>query len=201
MNQTQKRLSTVQMSTLMFGIVCCLTFLSEAAFAGVYYRNSAVSYARRWATSRNPNFPYFASDCTNYVSQAVAVGQQQFEYHGTDPSWHWFYNGRYSYSRSWTVTHDFFNFLRNRGRAYVIGEGVGSNWGAYNSLAPGDLIFASWNDNGWLNHVYIVTGRDWRGILVSAHSNDRLDMPFTDALNQARWNPWRFYYMKMRDQY
>lgn len=174
---------------------------AQSAYAGYYNKSAAVNYARQYANSRNPYFPIFPEDCTNYVSQALAVGQEQFVYSGPNESWRWFYTGRYAYSKSWSVAHQLFNFILNRNRGYVIGQGVGTNWGNYNSLEPGDLIFASWNDNGWLDHVYMVTGKDWRGILVCAHTNDRFDMPFTLALSQAWYNQWRFYYVRMKTQY
>lgn len=194
-----KRYRTVSVS---MALVCALLLSCvSAATAGSYNKGVAASYARQYANRPNLNFPYFPdNDCTNFVSQAIAVGQEQFSYSG-DPTKRWFYTNRNAYSRSWTLAHDLFIFLRSAGRGDVIGEGVDSNRGNYNSLEPGDLIFGSWNDSGWLSHVLIVTGRDWRGILVSAHTIDRLNSPFIDVLHPSNSKGWRFYYFRMRSQY
>lgn len=193
----RSRIVSVPMALLCALLLSC----ASAATAGSYNKGVAASYARQYANWPNLNFPYFSeNDCTNFVSQAIAVGQEQFSY-SNDPAKRWFYTGRYAYSRSWTLAHDLFIFLRSAGRGDVIGEGVCSNRGNYNSLEPGDLIFGSRNDTGSLSHVLIVTGRNWRGILVSAHTNNRLDSPFIDVLNPINSKGWRFYYFRMRSQY
>ena len=40
----------------------------------MYNREAAVRYANTWWDSRNPAFPSFDVDCTNYISQCLLAG-------------------------------------------------------------------------------------------------------------------------------
>lgn len=191
-------------------MACATGTVLAPAHADTYRKDISVNYARMYATWYNLYFPVFPSDCANFVSQALAVGHSTFRYN-RNPALEWFYNNRWSYSQSWINAHLLFNFIRNTNRGYVIGQGVTSNPGVYNSLEPGDLIFADWftnsaqkphGEDGWIDHVMIVTGRDWRGILISAHTTNHLDFPFRDILTESNTGIYgRYYYMRMLTQY
>lgn len=48
-----------------------------------YDRNLAISYAKRWALSRNPkyyNFDAVGGDCTSFISQCLFAGSQKMNY-------------------------------------------------------------------------------------------------------------------------
>lgn len=197
-----------------------LTQIVSPVMADTYNKQRAVNYARNYARSYNyPAFPIFQSDCTNFVSQALLMGGWTFRYNGNS-AYAWWYGGRHdawwSYSDSFVNAHLLFNFIRNTRRGDIIGEGTfrTGQRGPYNALQPGDLIFADWFKNGnvpgqdgWIDHVYIVTGWDSSrgGILVSAHTTPRLDLPFKDVFDDYNINTFavfgRFYYVRMREQY
>ena len=40
----------------------------------MYNRQAAVQYANLWWNRRNPAFPNFDVDCTNYISQCLLAG-------------------------------------------------------------------------------------------------------------------------------
>ena len=40
----------------------------------MYNRQAAVQYANLWWNRRNPAFPNFTVDCTNYISQCLLAG-------------------------------------------------------------------------------------------------------------------------------
>ena len=40
----------------------------------MYNREAAVRYANKWWDSRNPAFPAFDVDCTNFISQCLLAG-------------------------------------------------------------------------------------------------------------------------------
>ena len=213
---------TVSQKAVIGATLACLATLSAASLASAdsYDKGRAVNYARSHANAYNyPVYPAFTQDCANFVSQCLSNGGWTPKY-DRNPAYDWWYggysNGFWSYSQAWSVAHLLFNFTLNTNRGTVIGQGVKSNRGAYNSLEPGDLIFCDWyktvngkqaqGEDGWIDHVYIVTGKDSRGILVSAHTTNRLDLPFQSVfddpkVNQGLGDSGRFYYVRMRTQY
>ena len=69
-----------------------------------YDRRKAVSYARKWAFSKNPDYYYFdeiGGDCTNFVSQCLYAGSGIMNY---TPTYGWYYVNINERSPSWTGT-------------------------------------------------------------------------------------------------
>ena len=136
-----------------------------------YDRFRAVEYARRWAYSRNPLFYDFkgiGGDCTNFISQCLLAGSCHMN---ETPTYGWYYHGLNNRAPAWTGVVYLHNFLiRNTGA------------GPYGSPAPletlerGDIIQLG-RASGTFYHTLLITGKDHRGILVSAHSDDAYDRP------------------------
>lgn len=129
-------------------------YVSLASYSG-YNASSAVSYALKWALSRNPNYKnYDPNDCTNFVSQCVYAG-------GIPGSSTW-----YSRSTAWINVINFYNYMRKTG--YTFG-------GDYSSGSRlGDVIqFYNSSKNTW-SHAGIITGTTHgHGWAYSAHSINR----------------------------
>lgn len=177
-----------------FAVLNLLLFVAVAATFGVFSAgtqqvsakpsltftgSNAASYADRYATSRNSNFPSFGSDCTNFTSQAINAGGYPMQY--SDPQW-WIQHEwwGWNYTHSWSVVVDNWNFL-------IQDYPGGWDWGYQdtsrntNGALYGDILFYDWDGNGTLDHTSMevaYSGCDpsnpsWCGDLVDQHTNDR----------------------------
>jgi hypothetical protein len=202
--------STLLMVSMLTAI--CLSITTLAARADGYNKRNAVIYARMYANNYNWRYTsYPENDCANFISQALKEGGWTYRYNGYDSMNSWYYetSGFKRQCRSWVNAHYLFNFVRNQKRGDEIGQGVNSNRGRYNDLEPGDLVFADWykaggkaGEDGLIDHVYIVTGKDSRGILLSSHTTNRLDIPMKDVFqNFELGQKGRFYYVRLKTQY
>ncbi len=146
-----------------------------------YNRADAVSYARRWAFGRNPDYYIFdtlGGDCTNFVSQCIFAGAGQMNY---TPDFGWYYISVTDRAAAWTGVTFLYNFLTTN-------EGLGPFAAEVNEneIRTGDIIQLGRND-GSFYHSLIVTAKIPQ-ILVSAHSNDALDRPLdTYVYDRARF--------------
>lgn len=137
----------------------CLTTSSITAFADSnsnYNRDSAVSYAHRWASSPNPNYSNYISedaggDCTNFVSQCVkAGGISNFRDWSPD-------------SGPWILANQFRDRWKSKCydyTVYTVGGARGFWLDVYNSLWPGDVVQYGNASRTDTSHSQIVTGYD-----------------------------------------
>jgi putative amidase-like protein len=110
---------------------------------GHFDRDHAVKYAKKWRASRNPDYPQYDSDCTNFVSQVLHAGHMKFsaEWRRREGAW-WShkvgtgygFETTNSWSRSETLHHHLNSFeLVRRIRDQ-------DNW------RKGDILFYEWRD-------------------------------------------------------
>lgn len=131
-----------------------------------YNRRYAGTYAGTWAYRRNPLFYDFegiGGDCSNFVSQCVFAGcctMNFTEYYG------WYYVSPDNRAAAWTGVPFLYNFLTTNGGAGPYGEDA-----PLAELQIGDIVQLG-DADGRFYHSLLVTGRDQRGLLVSAHSDD-----------------------------
>ena len=69
----------------------------------MYDREAAVRYADTWWDSRNPAFPSFDVDCTNFISQCLLAGGAPMHGYPNRTSGWWLQGGTWSFS--WSVAH------------------------------------------------------------------------------------------------
>lgn len=141
-----------------------------------YNREAAVSYARKWALSRNPayyNFENIGGDCTNFVSQCLYAGSPVMNY---TPIFGWFYEGVENRTPSWTGVEFLYNFL-------VSNKSVGPFAVETNkySVTYGDVIQLGRSD-GSFYHSLIVISNDSGNIKVAAHTYDTIDTPLSEYI-------------------
>ncbi|MDN4606085.1 amidase domain-containing protein [Sporosarcina highlanderae] len=132
----------------------------------MYSREAAVRYADQWWNGRNPAYPSFDVDCTNYISQCLrAGGAPMYGYPNRGKGW-WLQGGTWSFS--WSVSHSL--------HWYVAGSKKGLTAKKVSSpyeLDLGDLIFYDFQGDGRYDHSTIVTAKDINGApLVNAHTYD-----------------------------
>ena len=75
-----------------------------------YNREKVLSYAKRWAMSRNPayyDFEDLGGDCTNFASQCIFAGSGVMNFIRT---FGWYYINSNNRSPSWTGVPYLYNF-------------------------------------------------------------------------------------------
>jgi len=139
-----------------------------------YDRQKAVSYARKWALSRNPdyyNFEKIGGDCTNFVSQCLYAGSMIMNYTQT---FGWFYINPQNRTASWSGVEFLYNFLlSNKSVGPFAVETDGK------SVTHGDVIQLGRAD-GSFYHSLIVLSNDNGNIKVAAHTYDTVDTPLSE---------------------
>ena len=144
----------------------------------MYNREKAVSYAKRWALSRNPayyDYSMIGGDCTNFASQVLFSGTGAMNF---KPVYGWYYINANEKSPSWTGVNELYNFLvKNRGPGP---RAVETN---IYGIEPGDLIQLDFDGDGRFDHTPVVlqTG-DFTPdtILLAAHTRDSLNRQLSD---------------------
>ena len=134
-------------------------------------RESAVSYAEKWALSRNPdyyNFDFLGGDCTNFVSQCLFSGTKIMNY---KPVTGWFYKSLNNRAPSWTGVEFFYNFITEN-----ISFGPRAVLVEKNQILPGDIIQLG-RQNGEFYHALIVSKILNESVLTCSHTNDALNRP------------------------
>lgn len=146
-----------------------------------YNRAEAVSYARRWALSRNPayyDFENLGGDCTNFTSQCIFAGAGAMNH---TPVTGWFYNSLNSRTPSWTGVEYLYNFLTGNRSVGPYGHEVNEG-----QVSPGDIVQLGKSTVGFYHSPVITAVRP--GIIVAAHSFDALDRPLnTYIYEKARF--------------
>lgn len=135
-----------------------------------YNRTAAVTYARRWALDRNPNFYDFGNvggDCTNFISQCIYAGAGMMNF---TPIMGWYYRSSYDRTASWTGVEHFYTFMVNNQSVGPFGHIVPQR-----EVEPGDVVQLG-TQTGPFYHMPIIT-QVYPTILVAAHDNDALDRP------------------------
>jgi len=140
-----------------------------------YNRERAVSYARRWALSRNPrfyNFTGMGGDCANFASQCLYKGAGVMNY---KPLYGWYYNSPNDRTPSWSGVKYLYNFL-------VGNQGIGP-WATEADIVevqPGDIIQLALYLPEFQHTLVVVEAGEVptpENTLIAAHSYDALDRP------------------------
>lgn len=137
-----------------------------------YNRNAAVTYARRWALSRNPayyDFENIGGDCTSFASQCIYAGAAVMNF---TPVTGWYYRSPADRAAAWSGVEYLYRFLVNNRFAGPYAHEV-----PYHEAKPGDIVQLGRKD-GHFYHSPIITAIT-PTILVAAHTYDALDRPLS----------------------
>lgn len=135
-----------------------------------YNRKEAVSYAEKYALTRNPQYYDFSSlggDCTNFVSQCLFAGTGKMDFNKNG----WFYENLNNRSPSWTGVKELGKYLITNNSNIIKAKIVN-----FDEIEIGDVIQLRQAEE--FNHSLIVS-RVYKPILslndiyICAHTNDR----------------------------
>ncbi|WAM31179.1 amidase domain-containing protein [Caldicellulosiruptor naganoensis] len=165
--------------TLSLILTLFLSFFNCVKVNAYYSSGGAVNYADTWALSRNPDYPNFSKDCTNFVSQALHEGglipfDKQRGWYCEKVLWWW------NWGQAWSVADSLRYWLLSANNAMYIGRWDYSSQSDFNfSLKPGDVLFYDWDSDGTYDHsaIVVVYARDpdsgINGVLQDQHTTDR----------------------------
>ncbi|MDL2273549.1 amidase domain-containing protein [Oscillospiraceae bacterium OttesenSCG-928-G22] len=138
-----------------------------------YSREKAVSYARRWAFSRNPaylNYDDMGGDCTNFISQCLHEGGGEMNYR---PDLGWYYRTGNDKAPAWSGVPYLYRFLLSG-----LTPGFFAEEAPPERMEPGDVIQLSF-DGTLFSHSLLVTMRDTSELYVATHTFDSLNRPLS----------------------
>lgn len=138
-----------------------------------YDRASAVSYAKKWALSRNPryyNFDPVGGDCTSFISQCLYAGSKKMNYNLENG---WYYNNGYDKSPSWSGVEYLYNFLI-KNKSY----GPRCMEVSQDKIELGDIAQLSFSGNTFEHSLFIIDIKninDLNKIFIATHTYDALN--------------------------
>lgn len=138
-----------------------------------YDREKAVSYAKKWALGRNPQYFDFSGiggDCTNFASQCLYAGSGTMNH---TPNLGWYYINLGRRSPSWTGVPFFYNFLTKNKGVGPFGHNCRPD-----ELEIGDFVQISFNGKDFA-HNPVITRIDGMPspdtIYIATHTKDSMD--------------------------
>lgn len=147
-----------------------------------YNYTAMANYAKRYAYSYNPAYRSFASDCTNFISQAMSAGGWTMVSGVRTSNSAWFYNWLYQ-SYTWAGAHNWYFFARGSGRTRYL-----SNvW--YMLLA--DVLQMDFSRDGQIDHTMIVTVVGTSDLYLTYHSTNTLNRSLRSLIAQYP-NSWYY---------
>lgn len=158
-----------------------------------YNRESAVSYAKRWALDRNPQYKDYdpwGGNCTNFISQSIHAGLIPFDYEGNNIMKQWYWHNDSSRTPSWTGSEPFYQYLINNNNSKTSNFGVYARLAEYDELEIGDLVQLVKDDKAY--HTMIITDVIYEDdevsdYLISQNTYDLLDYPLSLKVGERRY--------------
>ena len=130
-----------------------------------YIRKDALTYAKKWAYSRNPAYYAFdkvGGDCTSFVSQCIYAGSKVMNF---TPTFGWYYINSTQRSPSWTGVQYLYNFLVNN-----TGPGPFATEVPKNKIQIADIIQLGTSERFY--HSFFVNAITKDNIFVASHDFD-----------------------------
>jgi len=179
-----------------------LKALASSSILSSYNPYDAVTYATTWSNNdqsnpvRNPEYPSYREDCTNFVSQCLKAGGVP-NVGGTDiySLNQWFFiitSGGTPTSNTWINASDFGTFWRNNSLSVTeeplanISDRASFETLIYNSTYRGDALGLA-NSDGKVYHMMFVSDYDYSSgygdILYCGHTRERNNASFFSKIS------------------
>lgn len=123
-----------------------------------YDRDSAVSYATKWALGNNPlynNYENWGGDCTNFISQCLHSGNVPFDSSSREDYKNWYWYSDHDRTPSWTSAEAFYQYIINNNNDKTQNYGIYARDAKYNELDAGDLVQLVYQGKAY--HTMIVS--------------------------------------------
>lgn len=150
-----------------------------AASAASYSVSNAKGYADKWYNGRNPVYPVFKLDCTNFVSQILFAGGMQMNFN-VSSGW---YANTLDNSVSWSAVPEFFTYWSQRKSTST----STSKSTIISDAKAGDIIQLKKDGATRWSHSMFVYEKSNSTLYLSAHTSDYLKKDFktisTDWVN------------------
>ena len=166
-----------------------------------YSRTNVINYAYEWWNNRNPSYPDFGSNCSNFISQAMKAGGFSFEGSGdnckhenTETEWYVYENPSppfwctgsfrdWEWSTSWSVVYPFKRYFTYRNNyATELGWTISHFTAAY-YLSPGDIVqLQQKSGSNWVSYHNMLVTKETSsvGLYLTYNSKDTKDKPLRD---------------------
>lgn len=136
-----------------------------------YQREDAVSYAGKWAYSRNPkyyNFDPVGGDCTSFVSQCIYEGSHIMNYEKNG----WYYRNGNDKAPAWSGVEFLYKFLVTNKGVGPYGEEVRKE-----KIELGDIAQLSFDGNVFSHTLFVVSKSEngQKELGVATHTFDAYD--------------------------
>lgn len=160
----------------------------------MYNRDAAVRYAETWWNGRNPAFPNFDVDCTNYISQCLlAGGAPMHGYPNREKGW-WINGGTWSFS--WSTAHSLRWYLATSTTGLTARQVATAE-----QLELGDVIVYDFQGDGRFDHSTIVTAKEGDTPLVNAHTYNTRHHHWAYKDSYAMTPNARYIFFKINDSF
>lgn len=159
-----------------------------------YNREQAVAYAKMWWDGRNPAFPSFRDDCTNFISQCLYAGGAPMRGVPNEASGWWMQPQKHKWSFSWSVAHSLRWYLETSKEGLVA-----TRVSSPTDLELGDVIAYDFTGDGRIDHTTIVTSIQNGIPYVHAHTFDSENRPYHYRDSSAATPNMRYYYFHIAD--
>lgn len=158
-----------------------------------YTPSKAVKYAYEWVKSRNPDYPNYSNDCTNFVSQClfnggVAKTKPSSLPAGTYETKDYWYCEKFPAEFVWRVSTPWIRISGNNNfHDYWAPRVPDGNYASHTTVSNygqvGDVVL--WRHAGTLNrfHTTIITKKSNGIVYLTYHSNDTKDKPINELNN------------------
>lgn len=167
-----------------------VTYNLQKGVITFYNRELAVEYSRLWWNKRNPKFPQFQNDCTNFISQCLLAGGIPMERTNNVTEGWWYSQSSNRWSLSWSVSHSL--------RWYLLNKRLATQVNSVEDLQIGDLIFLDFQGDGRVDHCLIVNATNRNGVTVNAHTSDSYNRDYTYKDSSAYTDNIRYYFLAMK---
>ena len=147
-------------------------------FVEDYDRLAAVTYAHRWAYSRNPlfyDYENIGGDCTNFASQCIFAGSRVMNF---TPTFGWYYINANEKAPAWTGVEYLYQFLTRSNHSI----GPAGRECSIEEVLPGDIVQLRFSGESFQHSPVVVRARNPytpADILVAAHSQNADNRPLS----------------------
>lgn len=204
---SERKAEVAQQDLLDERLYAAMKSTREANAAAINFDvDAATTYALNHAENYNKQYNTYASDCTNFVSQALHAGGLDMrkpsnpplgimdtstywysikyqDYHGNTPVWKW------RESSSWLRVVDLYSYCTIKSAELASFTNIDD---LIDNVKVGDVVQLR-NSKGVWYHSIIVTGQDDNGeFKYCGHTKNRYDEPLRNAAGADRYRFIRF---------